>query len=163
MYSPYYRQARPPGQPGQQRRFNKIQFSVRGIFPSASGTCSRIEAMYVSHQSIVTGEMPPICSTVRVSQNPSRLVEVISRYNLFVRWFAVLAPRAVLVTDLTVSESTQSEETARISHHCHTTFAVAPTAAGNSSRSCRRPPSVRDTEGQTTKPLRRKASCDRRS
>jgi hypothetical protein len=55
-------------------------------------TCSRIEAMYVSHQSIVTAEMPPICSTVRVSQNPSRLVEVISRYNLFVRWFAVLAP-----------------------------------------------------------------------
>jgi hypothetical protein len=27
MYSPYYRQARPPDQPGQQRRFNKIQFS----------------------------------------------------------------------------------------------------------------------------------------
>jgi hypothetical protein len=27
MYSPYYRLARPPDQPGQQRRFNKIQFS----------------------------------------------------------------------------------------------------------------------------------------
>jgi hypothetical protein len=27
MYSPYYRQARPPDQPGQQRSFNKIQFS----------------------------------------------------------------------------------------------------------------------------------------
>jgi hypothetical protein len=38
----------------------------------------------------------------------------------------------------------------------HTPFPVAPTAAGNSSRSYRPPPSVRDTEGQTTKPLRRK-------
>jgi hypothetical protein len=61
------------------------------ILPSALGTCSRIETMYVSHRSIVTAEMQPICSTVRVSQNPSKLMEVISRYNLFVTWLAVLA------------------------------------------------------------------------
>jgi hypothetical protein len=38
------------------------------------------------------------------------LKAVISNYNLpFLRWFAVLAPRAVLVTDFTVPEPPQSE------------------------------------------------------
>jgi hypothetical protein len=41
MYSPYYRQARPPDQPGQQRRFNKIQFSGH------TGTQARRESVLI--------------------------------------------------------------------------------------------------------------------